>query len=58
MDDEMLALEVRKYVRAFEPQLYEELREEYQRWLASNIGTFLDFLLYLAATHDRLNPEQ
>lgn len=54
MDEETLALEVRKYV-SNDQRLYHALREEYQRWLMSNNGTFLDFLLWLATTHDRLN---
>ena len=56
MDDfETLAVEVRKYVSKNDPRLYQAIREEYQRWLASNDGSLLDFLLWLAATHERLN---
>ena len=58
MHEELLSLEVRKYASRNDQRLYQALCEEYRRWLASNTGTFLDFVLWLAATHERLNQEQ
>ena len=55
IDDYTLALHVRRYISKSDPRLYQMIREEYQRYLASNNGTLLDFLLYLATTHERLN---
>ncbi len=58
MHEELLSLEVRKYASKNDQRSYQALREEYQKWLMSNNGTFLDFVLWLAATHERLNQEQ
>lgn len=55
MDEEALALEVRKYVSKNDQRLYHALREQYQRWLTVNNGSFLDFVLWLATTHKLLN---
>lgn len=56
MDEERLSNEVRNYVSKNDQRLYHALREEYQRWLMSNVGTFLDFVLWLASTHERFEP--
>lgn len=50
MDEETLALEVRKYVRKNDEQQYQILRKMYSTWLLMNCGTFLDFLLSAATT--------
>ncbi len=50
MDEETLALEVRKCVRKNDEQLYQILRKMYSTWLIMNSGTFLDFLVSVATT--------
>ncbi len=51
MDEETLALEVRKYSKGDDAKRHEALREMYQRWLiTAGTGTFLDFVLAAAAT--------